>query len=238
MPFLDGVPCSIHGMVLDDGTAVFRPVEIAILRGPRHTFVYGGLGTSWDPTAADREQMREVARRTGEHLRGLVGYRGAFGVDGIVTADGFRPTELNARMSGGLASLARVLDPTLLTLLQYNLLAGRDPRVDAASLEAWAVPALDAAPFAKPIAITARQVVDEPVDVPVAWDGSTLTRSSDETGWLISAGPNSAGTYVRLVTPEGLAGVRVAELNVALMRFLDEALDAGFGDLQAPPELR
>ena len=35
LPFLDGVPCSIHGIVLPDGTAVFRPVEIAILRGPR-----------------------------------------------------------------------------------------------------------------------------------------------------------------------------------------------------------
>ena len=35
LPFLDGVPCSIHGIVLPEGTAVFRPVEIAILRGPR-----------------------------------------------------------------------------------------------------------------------------------------------------------------------------------------------------------
>ena len=34
MPFLDGVPCSIHGFVLPDGTAALRPVEIAILRDP------------------------------------------------------------------------------------------------------------------------------------------------------------------------------------------------------------
>ena len=49
MPFLDGVPCSIHGFVLPDGTAVLRPVELAILRGTDRRFVYGGLGTTWDP---------------------------------------------------------------------------------------------------------------------------------------------------------------------------------------------
>ena len=70
MPFLDGVPCSIHGFVLPDGTAVFRPVEIVTLRdAARRQFVYGGLGTYWDPPAADREEMREAARRVGDHLR-------------------------------------------------------------------------------------------------------------------------------------------------------------------------
>ena len=96
MPFLDGVPCSIHGLVLPDGTAVFRPVEIAILRDAAgRQFVYGGLSTYWDPPPADREEMRDVARRVGEHLRAAYGYRGAFGIDGVLTADGFRPTELN-----------------------------------------------------------------------------------------------------------------------------------------------
>jgi len=61
-----GVPCSIHAMVLPDGTAVFRPVEIAIVRDvPGRRFVYGGLSTHWDPTPADRETMRDAARRVG-----------------------------------------------------------------------------------------------------------------------------------------------------------------------------
>ncbi len=58
MPFIDGVPCSIHGLVLPDGTAVFRPVELAILRGTDRRFVIGGQGTTWDPPPADREAMR------------------------------------------------------------------------------------------------------------------------------------------------------------------------------------
>jgi hypothetical protein len=34
MPFLEGIPCSIHGVVLPDGVATFRPVEMVSLRRP------------------------------------------------------------------------------------------------------------------------------------------------------------------------------------------------------------
>ena len=245
MPFLEGVPCSIHGLVLPDGTAAFRPVELAILRGGAdgagagRRFVYGGLGSTWDPPEQDRAQMRDVARRTGERLRELVGYRGAFGIDGILTADGFRPTELNSRMSAGATALARTVDPCLVDLLQHNLLAGRDPAVDVAGLEAWAVPAMDGARFAKAVGISTRRVVGERWDVPVVWNGRTLQRGDGPTGWSVSAGPNPAGTYCRLNTPrEPPPELRVAELNVALMRFLDEELDTGFGEVAAPPDVR
>jgi hypothetical protein len=33
--FVEGVPCSIHGFVVDDGVAAFRPVELVTLRAPR-----------------------------------------------------------------------------------------------------------------------------------------------------------------------------------------------------------
>ena len=238
MPFLEGVPCSIHAMVLPDGTAVLRPVELAILRRPDHSFVYGGLGTTWDPPEDDREQMRDLARRTGEHLRRLVGYRGAFGIDGVLTADGFRPTELNTRLSAGLGAQARVADASLFNLLQIALLAGVDPGVDAASLERWAVDLLDASRFVKPLAIAPTRLVDEPVDVPVQWADHRLTRAERETGWLVSAGPLPAGTYVRLVTPDDADGVRAADLNVALMRFLDAELGGAFGEVHAAPDVR
>jgi hypothetical protein len=243
MPFIDGVPCSIHGLVLPDGTAAFRPVELAVLRGTDRRFVIGGQGTTWDPPAADREQMRGLVRLVGEHLRDAVGYRGAFGIDGVLGRDGFRPTELNTRLAAGLMGLARHLDATLVQLVQLNLLAGRDPGVDVDSLEQWALPALDAQRFARPIAVSNRPVIEEPVDVPVAWSGavgtSDLVRSDADGDWSVSAGPNPAGTYARLVTPvDGTAGVRVAELNVALMRFLDRELGTGFGEVQAPPDVR
>ena len=239
MPFLEGVPCSIHGIVLPDGTAVFRPVELSILRAPSRRFVYGGLGTTWDPPVDDRADMRELTRRTGEHLRSRAGYRGAFGIDGVLTADGFRPTEINTRMSGGIASLARQVDATLFNLLQFNLLADRDPGIDVAALESWALPLMDSRRLTKAIAMAPGSVADRPLDLHVTWDGRALTRSSTESGWSVSVGPSSAGTYVRLnAPPESLDGHRVADLNVALMRFLDVELGTDFGDVTAAVDVR
>ncbi len=115
--------------------------------------------------------------------------------------------------------------------------------MDVESLESWAVPALDADPYARAVAVSPRRVTEDPVDVPVAWAGavatSDLVRSDTETGWTVSTGPNPAGTYARLVTPDdGLDGIRVADLNVALMQFLDRELGTGFGDVTAPPDVR
>ena len=242
MPFLEGVPCSIHGMTLPEGTAVFRPVELAVLRseepGGRRQFVRGGLGTTWDPSEEDRAHMRELARRTGERLRELAGYRGTFGIDGILTADGFRPTELNSRMSAGAACLSQALGGSLLDLLQLNLMAGRDPGATAEAVEAWALPAMDRTRFLKAAGISSRRVVEEHWDVHVEWDGSVLRRSVSPTGWSVSAGPSASGTYCRLNPPPELPNVRVAELNVALLRFLDQELDTGFGDVTAAPDVR
>ena len=50
--FVDGVPCSIHGFVVEDGVAVFRPVELVTLRAlspPR--LRYCGCATFFDPPA-------------------------------------------------------------------------------------------------------------------------------------------------------------------------------------------
>ncbi|MGZ4461063.1 MAG: hypothetical protein ACXVW9_18255 [Nocardioidaceae bacterium] len=243
MPFLDGVPCSVHGMVLPTGTAAFRPMELAILRGPGRRFVYGGQGTTWSPPPADRAQMRDLVRRTGEHLRTAHGYAGGFGIDGILTADGFRPTELNARLSAGLASLARVVDTRLFTLLQLALAGGAapdaDPGVTAEDLEGWALPQLDARPFLKVIAMAPDRVLDEAVVIPVSWDGRTLRRD-DAGAWAVEAAPSPAGTFARIALPETPAddGQRVADLNVALMRFLDAELGTRFGAVTAAPDVR
>lgn len=239
MPFLEGVPCSIHGMVLPDGTAAFRPLELAILRGPRRRFVYGGQGTTWQPPAEDREHMRELVRRTGEHLRARVGYRGGFGIDGVLTADGFRPTELNPRMSGGLTSLARAVDWPLFCLLQLNLVAGRDPGLTVEELEGWAVPLMDERTFCKAIVVSTTAAPEESLDIPVTWDGGRLLRADRPTGSSVVVGPTPVGLFAKLVTadpPE--SGRRAAELNVALVRLLDEVVGTGFGEVSAAPDVR
>jgi hypothetical protein len=96
--FVEGVPCSIHGFVVDDGVAAFRPVELVTLRAPcAPRLRYCGCATFFDPSPDDVATMRTAVRSIGEHLRATVGYRGAFTVDGIASADGWVATECNPR---------------------------------------------------------------------------------------------------------------------------------------------
>ena len=236
MPFLEGVPCSIHGMVFPSGTAVFRPVELAILRGEGRRFVYGGQGTTWDPPEEDRARMRELVRRTGALLSERVGYRGGFGIDGILTSEGFRPTEINPRFSGGLGTLARGLDFELFQLLQLNLAVGRDPGVTAEELESWALPAMDAERVAVPKAVTERRVTAEPLEITLSWDGSRLRRDDDGPLTLV-LGPTASGTFAKITAPLAV-GERIGPLNAAMMRFLDEELGAGLGPVEPAADVR
>lgn len=247
MPFLDGIPCSIHGTVLPDGTAAYRPVELAILRGAGRRFVYAGRGTTWDPRPEDRDHMRDLVRRTGEHLRDRVGYRGSFGIDGVMTADGFRPTELNSRLPGGLTTLASGLEPGLVTLLELSCLAGRDPRVSVAELEAWALPAMDDRRVADVMSMSHERVVEETVELPVTWDGRELRRVHlDRTdpvvpvgpSAVVTVGPSAVGTFCRLTGDLLGTGERVAPLNAALLRFLDAELGTGCGPVEVAPDVR
>ena len=133
MPFLEGIPCSIHGIVLPDGVAVLRPVELVTLRRGTE-FVYAGCATYWDPAPAVREQMRTVARRAGDRLRADVDFRGTFTVDGVVTSDGFWPTELNPRFGAGIMTIARGTGIPM--VLVHDLIAGgHDIGRSAAELE-------------------------------------------------------------------------------------------------------
>jgi hypothetical protein len=238
MPFLDGVPCSIHGLVLADGTAALRPVEIAILRDLGHRrFVFGGLGTFWDPPPADREEMRDAARRVGEHLRAAYGYRGAFGIDGILTADGFRPTELNTRMSAGAATAAEV-DARFFALLQANLVAGVDTGVAVADVESL-LPAMDAARTGRVFAVVEGAHVGGDHSCPVAFDGTTFRRADTETGITVVVGEIPLGFIARVEPGVAIApGRRLAEVNVALLRFVGEEYATGFGPLAAAPDRR
>jgi hypothetical protein len=133
MPFLEGVPCSIHGVVLPDGVAVLRPVEMVTLRRGSE-FSYAGCATYWDPDPIVREQMRATARRAGGRLREEVDFRGAFTVDGVVTSGGFWPTELNPRFGAGIMTIARGTGIPMV-LVNDLIVAGHDIGRTAAELE-------------------------------------------------------------------------------------------------------
>ncbi|MFV9672544.1 MAG: hypothetical protein ACNYZH_04905 [Acidimicrobiia bacterium] len=114
MPFLDGIPCSIHGFVTRDGVAVFLPVEMVMLRhASKSEFIYAQAANFWNPPTEVRDEMRKAARRVGELLQERHGYLGGFGIDGVCTRDGFLPTELNPRRSIGHELQSRAADLAL-----------------------------------------------------------------------------------------------------------------------------
>lgn len=238
MPFLDGVPCSIHGIVLPDGTAALRPVEIAMLRHRgRRQFVYGGLSTYWDPRPEDRAEMRAHVVRVGEHLREHRGYRGAFGIDGVMTADGFRPTELNPRMPAGLTTLATI-DRELFDLLQTHLVMGLDTGLTVGDVESL-LPLLDAERTGRAVAVGEGTKVGGPDEYDVAWDGVELTRSATATGTRLVLADTPSGFFAKLEPCAALApGDRVSPINAGLMRFLDREYGTSFGAVEAAPDVR
>ena len=134
MPFLEGIPCSIHGFNTGDGTAAFLPVEMIIFRhAERPEFIYGRAANFWNPPDEVRDEMRRAARNMGALLDERVGYRGGFDIDGVATAEGFRPTELNPRLAVGhfIQAQAADLSPGSLERL---IIAG-DLDIAAADLE-------------------------------------------------------------------------------------------------------
>jgi hypothetical protein len=237
-PFLEGVPCSIHGYVLPDGTAVLRPVEVGVLRdSSEHRFVYSGLGTFWDPPPEDRDQMRAAARRVGEHLRTAHGYRGAFGIDGVLTVDGFRPTELNTRASAGASTVAQV-DSRFFALLQHNLVAGRDVGVTAADVESL-VPLMDRHRVGKVVAVAEGVPHEGDDSYPLAWDGRCFRRSDEDTGNTFVIGETLNGFFAKVEPCAALqTGQRVAEVTAALLAYVDAEHGGQFGRLTAAPDVR
>lgn len=243
MPFLEGVPCSIHGFVVDDGVAVFRPVELCVLRGTdadgRPRLHSGGISTCWDPPAADREHMRWVARTVGEHLRATEGYRGGFSVDGVLTTDGWLPNELNPRFSGGLATIARGVPELPMQLLQDAVVRGRDVGARARVVEDLLLPAADAHRFGTGNAMVA--AAPEPqlrVDVAGDEHGLRVAGAGDQVAGALLLGPSQLGGIVRYLPAEQRAGVRLAPVVAAALALADRLWDTGIGPLTAAPDVR
>ncbi len=227
MAFFDGVACSIHGFVTDDGVAVFRPVEMVVFqRPPDHPeadeFVYAGCATFWDAPRARRDEMREVASRVGAWLAEHAGLRGAFTVDGIATSDGFVPTELNTRFGAAL-SYATVVVPRLgFQLAHMRAVAGDAAELCAAELEAAILPAAEATRWGSVAAWVTRR-----------FDETVTTH--DEAVGEVSIGPSATGGSVRIAPDPALVpvGPPLAPLVARSFARVDAQYGTGIGPLVA-----
>ena len=181
--------------------------------------------------------MRAAARRVGAHLQRVHGYRGAFGIDGVLTADGFRPTELNTRMSAGASAVSEV-DRRFFTFLQAALVDGTDTVLTAADVETL-VPAMDAARVGKVFAFGEGVPQAPQESYPVTWDGRSFARADEETGNLFPIGAAAAGLFARVEPCTAVVpGQRLAPVNAALLRLLDASYGTSFGPMEPAPDVR
>ena len=219
--------------------AVFRPVELVILRrADRRGFVYGGVATFWDPPGGYREEMRAVARRVAPILVERVGYLGPFGIDGVATADGFRPTELNPRMTVGLGVQAAGAGLALGSVARATVEGDLDP--DPEELEELVVRGADGARVGG-MGVPLDHEVD-PAGVSLAFrgDGVEVVDGDDEAEATMDVGPAGAGgSYLRMrLDPERVAaGPSVAPKAVAACRLARDLWGAKLPDLEPAPDL-
>ena len=241
MPFLEGIPCSIHGMVFPRGVATFRPVELVTLRRPGcNRLRYAGAATFWDPPAADREVMRALARRVGEGLRERVGYRGAFTVDGVLAAEGFLPTELNPRLGAGLSTMTGGLPGLPVGLLDRALVEGEALAFGAADLERQVLAAADRSRAGGAWTVTDVAATGTR-ELPVVFEqGACRPAAGRRADGVLSFGPSGVGGFVRLaLDPDRVpAGPPVAPLAVAAFALADEHFGAGIGPLEPATAVR
>lgn len=240
MPFLEGIPCSIHGAVIGADVIALRPVEMITLRRPSSRFLYAGCATYWDPPDADRDYMRDVARRVGITLRDRHGYRGAFTVDGVLTEDGFRPTELNPRAGAGTGPLTNP-SGVAFNFLNKAIIEGEDRDFRANDLEELLVTTADgqraggayASLPGEPFEQATHNVVREHKSYRIA-------KEREDRDATITLGPSNLGRFA-LFAPDPAkveVGPSFAPRAVEGFGFMDDAFGTGFGPLEPAKDLR
>lgn len=248
MPFLTGVPCSIHGIVLEDITVTTRPNEMLVyVDETSRVFHYCRFGNHWDPPAADREAMVAAAIAVGDTLRTQVDFSGVFSLDGVLTADGFRPTEINPRYGMALPSTLPMTDGGSIDmfLLDKAIIAGV-VRPDPVLLQRWLLRRLDDNRRGGATFTTANRPSQKRTATVVADDGDLSLVDVQEGEGVATPGDEPAAAALASVTwmPVG-AGQRVwmtfgdafpvgppaASLALRIARFVDDRWNVGLDDL-------
>jgi hypothetical protein len=234
-PFVEGLPCSIHGMVFDEYVAVFRPVELIVLRSPTAGLVYAGTATYWDPPTADRVAMRAAARVVGAALRDEVAFRGAFTIDGILSDHGFVATELNPRFGAGLAPIAG--ETAGLLFVQRALVAGTALDYRPQQLEQSVVARADAHRGGAAYLPVPRDIAETQSFGLASAGGWRLAEPGEERDALLELGPSASGPggFVR-VRPEPSRtpnGPSLANRVSEMLAFADREFKLDLGKLRA-----
>lgn len=240
MPFLDGVPCSIHGVVFDDAEIAFRPCEMMVFRTGTNRLAYAAASTFWLPKPDDAAAMRELARKVGRHLRDTLDYRGCFTVDGVMTEDGFLPTELNPRFGAALGQLAGGLPELPLYLLHLAIVEGAPLDYRPLELERLVIEESLKRPAGRAMRMVSESREPRKATL-IADENGMRFGTEDEPAMLrVELGPSASGSIVFVhAVPEALElGPPLAPRMVEALRFLDAEWDLGLGHLEAAADVR
>jgi hypothetical protein len=242
MPFLEGIPCSIHGIVFPEAVTALRPVELVTLRRPgADRLLYAGTATFWDPADADREEVRALARRVGECMRERVGFRGPFTVDGVMSEEGFLPTELNPRAGAGLQGMTAAIPQLPFALLAIAAQAGEDLDFRPEVLESLVVEAADARRGGGIRTFFAGERERTEIYGLVEESGRYRLAEGDEArSAILISGPSNLGGFLAFAPgPQQIApGPSVAPRAVDAFRVADESLGVALGPLEPARSVR
>jgi hypothetical protein len=208
----------------------------------RNQFVYAGMSTHWDPPDADREAMRDVARRVAARLSDQYGYLGGFSVDGVLTADGFLPTELNPRFSGGLSTIAKGLPDFPLQLVLAALVSGYDTGLTAGQFEHLLVESADVHRWggAGYSISSVHPTETERRAVILSGDDVRLARDEEEPHGELMLGPSAIGAFLRFEphTDRIVPGRSIAPMVASAFALADEIWGTDIGPVEPARDVR
>ncbi len=136
MDYIDGISCSIHGMVIDNVVLSSIPIEMVVVPRADGKFMYMGASTHWEPNSSEKAHLEDVVRKVGHALREEADFRGTFTVDGVLMNGQFYPTEINTRAGAGIFALYSQ-DHTSYYLLDLMLKDGQFVDLDTSALQDW-----------------------------------------------------------------------------------------------------
>jgi hypothetical protein len=225
-PFVEGIPCSIHGFVTGSGVAAFRPVELVTLRSRTIPHLrYCGCATYFDPLSADAEAMQSHVRSVGALLRDAVAFRGGFTLDGILSDQGWVATECNPRLGAALGYVNRLQPSLSMALLNHAVVAGLAD-VSSVALETAIVEGARRERWGGAWSVVPRPTQTE--------------EHATYNGADVTYGPGSTGGFVNIkfdpaTTP---AGPPVAPRAAAALAWADEHWSLGIGPLEPADAVR
>jgi hypothetical protein len=241
MPFLEGIPCSIHGVVFPDYVAAIRPVEMVVLRrvaplDGQGVFAYKGCASFYDPPDIIRVQMIDIAKQAGKQLRREVGFRGCFTVDGVVTPNGFYPTELNPRQGAGLSTVMSAQPDIPFPLVIDAVTAGVDLAISPTVFESELRHLADQHRAGGSWGTASARVIATENRPAAFVDGVWRWATQGEpAAGLVSSGPRGGGGFARITFQPGAVpvGPSVGLMAASFWEFASSELDADVG-LMAP----